>query len=525
MKISRVSQMRQMDHEAVMQYGIVEELLMENAGNAVYFVILKHFSSLAERRFAIFCGLGNNGGDGLVVARKLCSMGSEVTVFLLGDPEKYQGSARRNYEIAKLFPLKLQRLSSIDQVGNALTHTDAVVDAMLGTGLSRPLKGLYLDAVQTINRSGKTVFSVDIPSGINGDTGEVMGDAIQAHVTVTFGLPKRGNLLYPGFDYGGRLYVSHISFPPTIYNKEELQVETGVPERLPVRARDTHKGDYGKILFIAGSPNYLGAPQFSALSFLKAGGGLSYLATPKSLAPFLGSRSREVVLFPLWETDTGSISLKNLEGLLMLCNQMDMAVMGPGLSLEDQTQELVRKLTEKIPIPLLLDGDGITAVSQDPEILKNRRSTTILTPHPGEMARLTGKTIEEIKKNRVEILQETAKSSGAIIVLKGAHTLIGFPEGQIWINLSGNPGMATAGSGDVLTGCISAMVGRGLPIANAVKTGVFLHGLAGDLAAAESGEDGVVAGQIMDTLPAAVRVFREKYEEYRKTNYGKIWVI
>jgi len=525
MKVSTVEQMRQMDRQAIEQYGIVEDLLMENAGHAVYFVILNTMQSLEGKRFVAFCGIGNNGGDGLVVARKLHSNGAKVSVFLLGDPKKYKGSAMRNYKIVKGLSIPIKKLTSIDQASYALTHCDAIIDAMLGTGLSRAVEGLYLDAVHAINHSGKTVFSIDIPSGINGDTGEVMGDAVRAKATATFGLPKLGNLLYPGFEYCGDLYVTHISFPPAIYEKGEIQVETGVPGEIPARIPDTHKGDYGKVMFIAGSQNYLGAPQFSALSFLKAGGGLSYLATPKTLAPYLGSRSRELVLFPLWETDTGSISYKNLEGLMALCDRMDLVVMGPGLSLDEQTQKLVRTLTERIPVPFLLDGDGITAVSQAPDILKKRKAETILTPHPGEMARLTGKNIAEIKKNRIEVLQETSGALKAIIVLKGAHTIVGMPDGRVWINLTGNPGMATAGSGDVLTGSISAMFSRGFSIEQAAKIGVFIHGLAGDIVAEEKGEDGIVAGDLMEALPLAVKNYRERYGIFNRTYYGKIRVI
>ncbi len=525
MKVSTVVQMRQMDRQAIEHYGIFEDLLMENAGHAVYFMILEVFPVLEEKRFVVFCGLGNNGGDGLVVARKLHSNGARVNVFLLGDPEKYKGSARKNYEIVKGLSLPMKRLTKIGQAAYPLEHCDAVVDAMLGTGLSRPLEGLYRDVVLAINRAGKKVFSVDIPSGINGDTGDVMGVAVRADATATFGLPKLGNLLYPGFEYGGNLYVTHISFPPAIYEKKELQVETGIPAPIPSRPADTHKGNYGKVLFIAGAQNYLGAPQFSALSFLKTGGGLSYLATPKGVAPHLGSRSRELVLYPLWETDTGSVSMKNLEGLRGLCTQMDMVVMGPGLSLNEETQELVRILTEEIPVPLLLDGDGITAVAKNPKILKRRKAPTILTPHPGEMGRLTGKTVSEIRGDRVGILRETCRQLKAFIVLKGAHSLIGLPDGEIWINLSGNPGMATAGSGDVLTGTIAAMTGRGFPIGDAVKMGVFLHGLAGDLAAKSLGEDGVTAEDIMQKLPEAVRTYRNRYDEFKRTFYGKIRVV
>ena len=217
--------------------------------------------------------------------------------------------------------------------------------------------------------------------------------------------------------------------------------------------------------------------------------------------------------------------MKNMEGLRSLCPQMDMVVMGPGLSLNEQTQELVRELAKEIPVPLLLDGDGITAVAKEPEVLKQRKAPTILTPHPGEMARLTGKGIPEIQEDRIEILQETAKALKAVIVLKGAHSLIGSPGGRIWINLSGNPGMATAGSGDVLTGTIAAMACRGFALAEAVKVGVFLHGLAGDLAADTIGEDGMTAEDIMEMVPDAVRTYREHYEEFRQTFYDKIRVV
>ncbi len=525
MKVSRVNQMRAMDRKAIEQYGIIEDLLMENAGHAVYYMILESFPSIRDKEFTIFCGLGNNGGDGLVVARKLHSNGVHVRVFLLGDPDKYKGSARRNYEIVQRLSIPLKRVTKSSEVSYALAHCDAVVDAMLGTGLSRPVEGLYRDVVEAINRSGKTVFSVDIPSGVNGDTAGIMGVAVKAFATATFGLPKIGNLLYPGFEYGGKLYVTHISFPPAIYEDDEVKVETGIPAPIVPRTPDSHKGDYGKVLFVSGASNYLGAPQFSALSFLKAGGGLSYLATPKGTAPFLGSRARELVLFPLWETDGGSVSLKNLEGLRSLCEQMDMVVMGPGLSLHEETQELVRSLAAEIPVPLLLDGDGITAVAKDVDTLRRRKAPTILTPHPGEMARLTGRAVEEIRKNRLEVLMETTQSLKATIVLKGAHSLIGFPDGRVWINLTGNAGMATAGSGDVLTGVIAAMMCRQVEEGEAIKTGVFLHGLAGDLAAETVGEDGMTAEDILNALPDAIQAYRNEHEKLRQTFYGKIKVV
>ncbi len=525
MKVSSVTEMRNLDRQAIERYGIIEDLLMENAGHAVYDMIHSYLPTLKGKRFVTFCGLGNNGGDGLVVARKLHSNEARVKVFLLGDPDRYKGSARRNYDIIRRLPVTATRLTDISQVAEALARCDAVVDAMLGTGLSRPLSGLYLDAVRAINRAGKPVFSVDIPSGIHGDTGMVMGEAVRARATATFGLPKWGNLLYPGFEYGGSLFVTHISFPPELYDNDALPGETGIPERLPPRVHDTHKGNYGKVLFIAGAATYLGAPQFAALSFLKAGGGLAYLATPRTVAPYLGSHARELVIQPMWETDTGSLSLKNRQGLLTLCEGMDMVVMGPGVSLHPETQDLMRALVEEIPCPLLIDGDGITALAAAPDHLKKRTAPLILTPHPGEMARLTGQSTTEIRENRVEILREAATDLGSIIILKGAHSLIGFPDGRVWINLTGNPGMATAGAGDVLTGIIAAMAGRGLSLKKAAKTGVFIHGLAGDLAAERIGEDGLVAGDLMASLPLAMKVFQEKYDTFLLTHYSKIRVI
>jgi NAD(P)H-hydrate epimerase len=475
------------------------------------------------KRFVIFCGIGNNGGDGLVIARKIHSAGGEAKVFLLGDGGKLKGAAKKNLGIISRMPIEVSSLESIGQAKEAVAVCDAVVDGIFGTGLSREVDGIYRDVIHLINESGKKVFSIDIPSGVNGDTGQVMGVAVKSDYTVTYGLPKIGNMLYPGFDLCGKLYVSHISFPPSLYNTESIKVEINDLVELPRRGADTHKGSYGKALFIAGSSSYLGAPYFSAHSFLKTGGGLSYLATPKSMAPFLASKGSELVLIPQQETDSGSLALENKEELVEFSRKVAMVIVGPGLSLKDETQELVRELVREIEVPLLIDGDGITAIASDLGIIKKRKAETILTPHSGEMARLAKMEVEEVNRDKVNVLQKTARDLNAIIVFKGAHSLTGYPDERVYINTSGNPGMATAGSGDALTGAIAAMYGVGLPLREAVRTGVFMHGLSGDLAACEKGEDGITAQDILDYLPHAMKYYRQNFKELSETFYESIY--
>lgn len=524
MKVSNARQMRRLDKQATKQFGIPTDILMENAGEAVFSVISQNFS-VKDQNFSVFCGTGNNGGDGFVVARKLHSNNGKVTVFLLGDYNKLQGSPKKNFDILSKMEIDIRRVNSAAQIRDDLLRYDVVVDAILGTGLTREVTGLYRDIIHLINERNCDVFSVDIPSGINCDTGEVMGIAVKADHTVTFGLPKIGNLLYPGYAYGGHLYVSHISFPPSLYNSEFIKVEIFHPLKLPERRDNSHKGDYGKALFVAGASNYLGAPYFSAMSFLKAGGGLSYLASPKSISSSIVGKGSEIVAIPQPETKTGSLAQESKEKLLDFSEEADIVVLGPGISLNGETQSLVRQLTAEISKPLIIDGDGITAISQDLDVVKKRKAETILTPHPGEMSRITGMSIQEISENSIEVLQQTTKDLNSIIVLKGAHSLTGYPDGKIVINTSGNPGMATAGSGDVLTGTIAAMYGLALELADAVPVGVFMHGLSGDIAAREKGEDGITAQDIMNYLPKTLKYYRQEFDEICRNMYGTLKVV
>jgi ADP-dependent NAD(P)H-hydrate dehydratase / NAD(P)H-hydrate epimerase len=512
MKVSNVSQMRSLDTRAIEEFGIKEELLMENAGDAVY-VVLSEEIGIAGKRFVVLCGGGNNGGDGFVVARKIHSVGGAVKVFLLGNPKSYRGAAKLNLGIITRLPIEVRRIDSAESVRQDLNHCDAIVDAIFGTGLARNVEGLYREVIDMVNNSGKTVVSADIPSGVQGDTGKVMGTAVKADYTITFGLPKIGNMLYPGYGLCGKLYVTHISFPPSMVDTDDLKVRVNRPLHIPPRNPEGHKGAFGDMLFVAGASGYLGAPYFAALSFMKAGGGYARLAAPASITPFIANAGPEIVFVPQQETASGSIGMENLDALLAVAEKVDMVVLGPGLSLDQETQQLTRELVRRVEKPLLLDGDGITALCPDLDIIKGRRSQTILTPHLGEMSRITNRPVPDIDADKIAILQQAAKDLNAAVVLKGPHSLIGYPDGKVWINLTGNPGMATAGAGDVLTGAIAAMFGLGLCPEEAVRTGVFVHGFSGDLAAETKGEDGITAQDILDFLPLATRKMRESRDE------------
>ena len=510
MKVSTVEQMRELDRTAVERYGIAEALLMENAGSAAYTLARDGFG-VKDRKWLVFCGGGNNGGDGFVVARKILADGGVVKVFLLGDPETYHGAARDNLAILEKLPIEVRRLDAPGSVRSLLYHCDGVVDAIFGTGLSREVGGRYREMIELINESRKPVLSLDIPSGVAGDTGRILGCAVRADATVTFGLPKAGNLIHPGGALGGELFVTHISFPPELHEAAHLDMALFEPLPLPPRDPGGHKGSFGDALFIAGAAAYYGAPCFAARAFLRAGGGYARLAAPRSVIPFLAAGHRELVFAPQDETPSGSLARSAKDALLDLAAATDFTVLGPGLSLDPETRALVRDLAAGIPGPLLVDGDGITALCEDLKILRQREAPTILTPHPGEMGRILGLSAEDVEADRVAAVRQAALDLDATVVLKGAHSITASPSGRLVFNLTGNSGMATAGSGDVLAGAIAAMACLGLEPEAAAGQGVFLHGLAGDLAAETLGEDGLTAPDILEGLPRALRMTREGF--------------
>ncbi len=514
MKVASVHQMRKLDTSAVKKYGIDEILLMENAGNAVFYAIEKEIGTKGKK-FLVLAGSGNNGGDGMVVARKLYSNENQVKLFLLADEKKLKGITKKNFEILKKIGILIRKKPAQKEILRALKETDVIIDAMLGTGLSGEVRGIFKKAIELINKSGKRVVSIDIPSGINGNTGEITGIAVKSDITVTFGLPKIGNLNYPGYEHAQKLIVSHISFPPELYNDDSIKTAINHPIPLKKREKDTHKGTFGKCLFLSGAKKYLGAPYFSAMSFLKTGGGLSYLAAPEGISSFIGKKGKELVLLPQKETKTGSIAKNNLKELIEFSKNVDFVVIGPGLSLDKETQGLVRSLVTKIKKPLLIDGDGLTALKDNPDIIRKRKNLTVLTPHPAEFIRLFGGKTKDTKPNRIQITRKKADQYGCFIVFKGANSLIGCPDGEVFINLTGNPGMATAGSGDILTGITAAMF-KVVPgnneknkFKNAVRIGVLIHGLSGDIAVNKKGEEGITATDILNSIPEAIMKYRQ----------------
>ncbi|MBN2735649.1 MAG: NAD(P)H-hydrate dehydratase [Spirochaetales bacterium] len=522
MKIVTVKTMQDMDKKAIEVYRIPEILLMENAALAAYRA-MESWLKRKKQRIIIFCGSGNNGGDGIALARKLHSEKHKVFVVLLSSPDKFGQSAQIHFQALKSMNIMIRDFEPLHDLEIKLAHCDIIVDALLGTGLARVIEGNYAKVVEMINRSGKKVISLDIPSGVNGNSGKIMGSAVKAHRTVSFGLPKQGNLLYPGFEQNGRLLVSHISFPPELYTKadSEITVSINKPKALPPRAQDGHKGSFGKGLFIAGSPSYLGAPYFAAHGFMKSGGGYSRLAADKLVTSHVSHLAPETVLCPQ-NTKEGFLTLKNLPDLLELSEKSDIVTIGPGLGLAEESQELVLHFIKKCTKPLIIDGDGLTALSRDLSVLQHRMAPSLLTPHLGEMNRLLSTTAAAMEHHEIDQAAGFCREHKIHLILKGAHSLIINSEGDVAMNLSGNAAMATAGSGDVLAGIAAALYCRYQNMDQAARASCFIHGVAGDLAARKIGPDGVTAREILDHLPRAMSIYDRKHKQVLKSYWPKI---
>jgi len=516
MFIATAQEMQNIDRRARDEYGIPTLLLMENAAFGITRVLEELFGPVKGRRITIIAGKGNNGGDGLAAARLLHNRGARVQVYLLSEPSSVTGDAATNLLIVSKMGMEIYSKGSFELEGlrSALTHSHVIIDAIFGTGLSSPVKGEYADVIDLINHSGRPVVAVDIPSGIHSDTGEVMGTAVRATETVTFALPKRGHLLYPGCDFTGRLHIIDISIPEAAIEKEAIHLRLLTEEEtsllIPSRPADSHKGSFGHVLVIAGSIGKGGAAAMTSLSCLRSGAGLVTLATPQSVQPILAEKLTEVMTYPLPETEEKTIALSALEKIIELSRDKDVVAIGPGLTTEKGTASVVRRLVKEIEKPVVIDADGINALPDHLDILRERRSPTVLTPHPGEMGRLIGKGASDIQKDRIGISRLFAMDYRVYLVLKGANTVIAEPSGEVSISPTGNPGMATAGTGDALTGILAGLIAQQIDIASAVKLGVYLHGLAGDLAAKEVGMTGMLAGDLIARIPAAIRYLTER---------------
>ena len=511
MYVATALEMQNIDKRARDEFDIPTLLLMENAALGITRIVEDKLGSVKEKKITVISGKGNNGGDGLAAARLLYNRGARVCIYLLSEPDAIAGDAATNLNIALKMGIELHSTGNYDlrTMKSVINHSHVIIDAILGTGLSSPIKGEYSEIIEMINHSQRPVIAVDIPTGINSDTGEVMGIAVKAADTITFAIPKRGHLLYPGSDYTGKLYIVDISIPNAAIEKESVYVHLLTEEDMtcliPLRQKDSHKGSFGHVLVIAGSIGKGGAAAMTSISCLRAGAGLVTLATPQSVQPIVAEKLTEIMTFPLPETYDKTISLSAMDEIMNLIRDKDVIAIGPGLTVHKDTAAVVRKVLKEVDVPVVIDADGINALIDHLDILKERRAATVLTPHPGEMGRLIGKSTADVQKDRIETARDFAMSHNVFLVLKGANTLVAEPSGKVYISPTGNPGMATAGTGDALTGILAGLTAQMNDISAGVKLSVYLHGLAGDIAAKEVGLISMIAGDLIDRIPAAIK--------------------
>ena len=506
------AEMRDLDRRAVAECGIPSLLLMENAGAETVREIQVAFPGESHTRVVVLCGRGNNGGDGFVVARRLAGRGASVRTFLLARPDAVQGDARVNLEILEKLgapPVEIASAGDLPALGDAIRSAGLVVDALLGTGSRGPAQGLLAEVIALVNRAGKPVVAVDLPSGLGADLPEPQGPAIRAALTVTFALPKVSLLLYPAAGYAGTVRVVDIGIPerlggdgpPAVGLLERADVASAFPARDP----SAHKGNFGHVLVVAGSVGKTGAAALAALAAQRTGAGLVTLAVPASLNAILEVKLTEVMTEPLPETEAQTIGLDALEPLTRLAHGKSAVAIGPGLGTHPATQRLVRALVARLHLPMVVDADGLNALAGEPDSLQRAGGPLVLTPHPGECARLLDLPRAEVLSDRIRLARETATRFHLTLVLKMARTLVADPVGRLAIVPTGNPGMATGGTGDVLTGVIAGLIAQGIAPPESARAGAYLHGLAGDLAAECVGQEAMLAGDLLGSLSGAIR--------------------
>jgi ADP-dependent NAD(P)H-hydrate dehydratase / NAD(P)H-hydrate epimerase len=518
MKFLTAAEMKEVDRQTTARYRVPSLTLMENAGRGVAEFIQSKFPGLAQRRVLVLCGKGNNGGDGFVVARHLHKMGAKSEVYFVGNPRESKGDAATNLRRWK----KLGKLLG-DAILNAeffseLAAGSIIVDAILGTGVRGSVDGRLRDVINAVNEreSGTSVVAIDIPSGLQADSGEVEGAAVVADYTITFTAPKPGLVDREGGHRVGALQVRQIGSPRDLV--EEIGKGSSRWSEAPEfasfargRKADGNKGDYGHALVVAGAVGKTGAAVLASWAAYRAGAGLVTVATPEPALPVIAAHTPEVMTEPLAATRAGTISEKSLEGGLfakILKGKRALAI-GPGLSTQDETQHFVRKIVSERSVPIVLDADGLNAFAGRASELKNPAGLLSMTPHPGEMARLLGSTVKEVQARRVEVAQQASRDWNAIVILKGAATVIASPDCRTFVNSTGNPGMATGGTGDVLTGILAGLTAQfgASDWLRVLAFGVYLHGLAADIAYADNDEAPLMASDLIRAIPRAYKQF------------------
>jgi NAD(P)H-hydrate epimerase len=511
-KLAYAEQMRQLDNEAIETYGIPDIVLMENAGIGTVQAILEIYGELAGRTIMVVAGQGNNGGDGMVIARHILQRGGYPIVFLLADPKMVKGAAAVNLKILENLDIPLFTVTSeerLPSLENYLPECDLIIDAIFGIGLTRPVKGHLAGAIELINQSPVPVVSVDIASGLDSDRGVPRGVCIEAGLTVTYGLAKPGHFTGIGPEMTGTIVVVDISIPPQLRAEIDLQIEVlenrMVSCLIPERPAASHKGTFGHLAILAGSGGKTGAGLLCARGGLRSGVGLTTICAPNDLSTIFETAFAEAMTYPLPASGKGYATDKDYDVLSEMLKDKQALVIGPGLGNNEATGRLVAKLYRDQPLPMVVDADALNILANDPAQLKNAAGVRILTPHPGEMARLTGKSSREIQDDRLEIAREFAATHRVFLVLKGANTIVAEPDGRAAINPTGNPALATGGSGDVLAGFIGSLLAQGLSPWDAARLAVYAHGLAADrLTEDKKIQAGLLASELADELPAII---------------------
>ncbi len=511
MKIVTAAQMRALDRQTIQEARIPSLTLMERAGAGTVSEMQRFFGLLKGRRITILCGKGHNGGDGLVVARLLVKQRAIVRVLLLHPVTELAPDTRTMYR--RLLRLAGRRLIDASPSAEHLSaHVDAaeiLVDALLGTGLSSPVTGRYQSAIEVMNESGHPIVAVDLPSGLHADSGACLGAAVRATLTVTFGLPKYGLYLGDGIDLAGVVRVVDIGIPAeyaaAVDSPAFLLSGTRIAELIPARPPSAHKGTFGHAGIIAGAVGKSGAAALAAKAALRVGTGLVTVATPAGVNATIESKLLEAMTQPIPDTADHQFGRCSIEALVAFAQRKTGLAIGPGIGTDPETMEAVRRLLPQLLVPCVVDADALSAAAELPSPWAQCNTPMILTPHPGEMARLTGMEHgQAVNRDRAEIARGFAQRHRVIVVLKGARTVLGHPDGRIAVCPTGNPGLATGGTGDVLTGMIAGLLAQRLPPWDAACAGTYLHGLAGDLAAAVKGQAGLIAGDVIEQIPHAI---------------------